>query len=160
MDPLGAMIGSALFRGLPMVACQKFASIANPRQLNKGDYLFRLGEPANTLFIIRSGTVHLTMPLTMRAGEREVVVQEAGIGETLAWSALIEPYRFTMSARGGSDVDLLAFATRDMQATFAANPDAGLQVMTNLATVVAQRLQVMHAICTRDLQRAVQETFG
>lgn len=160
MGPLDAIIGSTLFRGLPAAACQPFVSIACPRRLNKGDYLFRLGEPANTLFIIRSGTVHLTMPLTVRANEREIVVQEAGIGETLAWSALIEPCRFTMSARGGSDIDLLAFATRDMRAAFAANPDAGLQVMTNLATVIAQRLQVMHAICTRDLQRAVQETFG
>ena len=110
MGPLDTMCGSALFRGLPAAACQPFVPIARPRRLNKGDYLFRLGEPANTLFIIHSGMVHLTMPLTMRASEREVVVQEAGIGETLAWSALVEPCRFTMSARGGSDVELLAFA--------------------------------------------------
>jgi CRP-like cAMP-binding protein len=155
-----ALARSSLFSGLSVAQCEPFVPVACERRVSKGDYLFRLGEPAEALFIIRSGIVHLTMPLSMNGTEREVVVQEASAGETVAWSALIEPHRFTMSARAGSDVELLGFSTRVLQAALRANPDAGVQIVTNLATVIARRLQVMHAMWTRDLQRAVDETFG
>lgn len=157
---LEAMAASTLFRGVSTADCQPFVPITSERRLAKGDDLFRLGQAAESLFIIRTGVVHLTMPLWIKGSEREVVVQEAGAGATIAWSALIEPRRFTMSARMGSDVELLEFAGDRLRAALDAHPGAGLQVMTNIATVIAQRLQVMHTMCARGLQRAVNEAAG
>ena len=81
-------------------------------------------------------------------------------GETVAWSALVAPFRFTMSGRAGTDVELIAFSTRELQAAIEAYPDAGVRVVTNLAAVIARRLQVMHAMWTRELQRTINVTFG
>ena len=70
----------------------------------------KLGDEAAVLFVVRSGAVELTMPLSVRGADHEldVVVGEASQGETVAWSALIEPHRCTMSARAGSDVEPFA----------------------------------------------------
>lgn len=160
MDTVQALAASNLFQGVPPHRLEPFVALAKPDRVRAGNYIFRLGERAERLFIVRSGTVHLTMPIAMNGNEREVVVQEAREGETVGWSALVEPYRFTMGAAAGTDVDLIAFSTRELQSVVEACPDAGLRIMANLAAVIATRLQVMHAMWTRELQRAVSETFG
>ncbi|MDO8794144.1 MAG: cyclic nucleotide-binding domain-containing protein [Vicinamibacterales bacterium] len=159
-DPLTVIVASSIFHGLSMEQCQAFVPIARPQHVAKGEYLFRLGQSAPTLFIIRSGVVELTMPLSMRGKDQEVTVEEARAGETVAWSALIAPYRFTMSARAGSDVELLGFSPPDLRAALAAQPDVGLRILNNLAQVIARRLQVTQTMWTRELQRTVNVTFG
>lgn len=160
MDARYDVAASSLFRGLTAAQCNPFVALATVQTVPKGDYLFRLGHQAGALFVIRSGVVQLTMPLAMKSGDREVVVEEAHPGDTVAWSALIEPYRCTMSARAGTDVELLVFPPRALEAALGANSDAGLRVLTNLAKVIARRLQVTHAMWTRELQRVVIETIG
>lgn len=159
-DALQVIAASSLFHGLSMEQCQAFAPLARPQHVAKGEYLFRLGQSASTLFIVRSGVVELTMPLSMKGEDQEVAVEEAHAGETVAWSALIDPYRFTMSARAGSDVELLGFSPPDLRAALAVQPDVGLRILTNLAQVIARRLQVTQTMWTRELQRAVNATFG
>ena len=159
-DVLQVIAASSLFHGLSMEECQAFVPLARPQLVAKGEYLFRLGQLAPTLFIVRSGLVELTMPLSMRGGDQDVAVEEARAGDTVAWSALIDPYRFTMSGRAGSDVELLGFSPSDLQAALAAQPDIGLRILTNLAQVIARRLQVTQTLWTRELQRAVNVTFG
>ena len=160
MDRLEAIRQSTLFTGIEPAQCKVFLAIIHEQEAKPGEYLFRLGDPARMLYIIRSGTVHLTMPIAMNGTVKEVVVQEARAGETVAWSALVAPFRFTMSGRAGTDVELIAFSTRELQAAIEAYPDAGVRVVTNLAAVIARRLQVMHAMWTRELQRTINVTFG
>lgn len=160
MDTLQAIHRSTLFSGVSAERCEAFLAIAREQQASQGSYLFRLGDAARMLCVIRSGTVQLTMPIAMNGTVREVVVQEAREGDTVAWSALIEPFRFTMSARAGTDVELIAFSTREFQAALEAYPDAGVRIVTNLATVIARRFHVMHTMWTRELQRTVNVTFG
>lgn len=159
MDTASAIASSALFSGLTAEQCAPFALIAHERHVTAGDYVFRLGEGADTLFVIRAGTVELTLPLKMTGDDRDVIVEEAGQGDTIAWSALIEPHRFTMSARAGTDAELLAFARRDLQTMLAARPDAGVRIMTNLARVIGRRLHLVQTMWHRELQRTVSDTF-
>lgn len=157
MDIAAVIASSTLFRGLTAEQCAPFVPIARQRHVAAGEYLFRLGEDAAALCIVRTGVVELAVPLRMTLDDRDVVVQEAREGDTVAWSALIEPHRFTMSGRAGTDVDLIAFPRRDLQTTLATHSDAGLRVMTNLALVIGRRLHVVQAMWHRELQRAVTE---
>lgn len=159
MDTASTIAASALFHGLTSEQCAPFVPIAHARRVVAGEYVFRLGEDAGTLFIVRTGTIDLTLPLKVTADDRDVVVEEAGEGATIAWSALIEPHRFTMSARAGTDVELLAFARRDLQTMLAARPDAGVRIMTNLARVIGRRLHLVQTMWHRELQRTVSDTF-
>lgn len=160
MDVLTALERSTLFHGVSAAGCEAFAPLVRELRAVQDEYLFRLGEPAESLFIVRRGIVHLTMPLAMNGTVREVVVQEANEGDTIAWSAFIEPFRFTMSARAGTDVDLLGLSTLELHCALEAYPEDGVRIVTNLAKVIARRLQLMHTMWTREFQRAVNETFG
>lgn len=159
MDTAAVIASSSLFRGLTAEQCAPFVSIARERRVPAGEYLFRLGEEAAALFVVCSGVVELAVPLRVTVDDRDVVVQEARMGETVAWSALIEPHRFTMSGRAGTDVDLLEFPRRDLQSILATHADAGLRVMTNLALVIGHRLHVVQAMWHRELQRAVSDNL-
>jgi CRP-like cAMP-binding protein len=159
MDTLQAIQCSTLFAGVSPAQCEAFLPIVHTQCAGEGRSLFRLGDAARVLYIIRSGTVQLTMPFAMYGSVKEVVVQEAREGDTVAWSGLIEPFRFTMSGRAGTDVELIAFSTRELQAAIEAYPEAGVRIVTNLAAVIAKRLQVSHTMWTRELQRAVNVTL-
>lgn len=159
MDAASTLAASALFHGLTIEQCAPFVPIAHARTVPAGEYVFRLGEDAGALFIVRAGSIELTLPLKMTGDDRDVTVEEAGEGDTIAWSALIEPHRFTMSARAGTDVELLAFARRDLQTMLAALPDAGVRIMTNLARVIGRRLHLVQTMWHRELQRTVSDTF-
>ncbi len=160
MDARDPVATSTLFAGLTPEERALFVPLATPRGVPRGEYLFRLGDRAGALFVVRSGIVDLTMPLVMRSGDREVVVEEAHAGDTVGWSALIEPYRCTMSARAGTDAELLAFDPDALKSALRTHADEGLQVVSNIAKVIAHRLQVTHTMWTRELQRTVFETFG
>ena len=160
MDAAAAIASSTLFRGLTPAQCEPFASIARERHIPAGEYLFRLGQDANALFIVCDGVVELSVPLKLTGDDRDVVVEEAHAGDTVAWSALVEPHRFTMNGRAGTDVDLIGFPRRDLQSMLAVQSDAGVRIMTNLAQVIGRRLHVVQTLWNRELQRTVSETFG
>ncbi len=162
MDATTAIAASTLFRGLTPGQCETFGTIARKRRIPAGEDVFRLGQEATMLFVVCSGVVQLTVSLKLKTtgDDRDVVVEEVGEGETLAWSALVEPHRFTMSGRARTDVDLLGFARRDLQTMLAVHPDAGLRIMTNLAQLISRRLGVVQAMWNRELQRTVSGTFG
>lgn len=157
MDTAALIASSSLFRGLTTEQCAPFVPIARKRHVPAGEYLFRLGEEATSLFIVCDGVIELAVPLRMAVDDRDVAVQEVRRGETAAWSALIEPHRFTMSGRASTDVDLLEFARRDLQTILATHADAGLRIMSNLALVIGRRLHVVQAMWHRELQRTVDE---
>lgn len=160
MDAAAAIASSRLFRGLTPGQCEPFGSIAHERRIPAGEHVFRLGQEAMVLFVVCNGIVELTVPLKMTGDDREVVVEEAHEGDTVAWSALVEPHRFTMSARARTDVELLGFARRDLQTMIVVQPDVGLRIVTNLAQVISRRLHVVQTMWNRELQRTVSETFG
>jgi CRP-like cAMP-binding protein len=161
MMPLPHVLASSsLFRGLTADQCAWFAPLVREQAVRKGEYLFRLGEAARALFVVGSGVVQLTMPLSLKGGDHEVVLEEAHPGAAIAWSALIEPHLFTMSARAGTNVELLGFAPGDFRRALDARPDLGLPIMANLAGVIGHRLQVTQAMWTREFQRSVDQTFG
>lgn len=159
MDTAAVFAASTLFRGLTPEQCAPFVPIAREHRVAAREYIFRLGEEAELLFVVRRGTVELTLPLKLTGEDRDVVVEEAREGDTIAWSALIEPHRFTMGGRGQGDVELLGFARRDLQTLVVALPDAGVRIMTNLSRVMGHRLHLVQTMWHRELQRTVTDMF-
>jgi CRP-like cAMP-binding protein len=64
-----------------------------------------------------------------------------------------------MSARGTTDVELLAFDRDRVLQLFAAQPSIGHVVMANLAGVIATRLHELLALWVREVQRNVSQTY-
>ena len=148
-----------LFAGLSDDACRVLAGLARRRDADPGETLFRLGDPADEFYVIRRGRVELTFPLVVMGETKETRFQSLEAGRTLAWSALVPPYRLTMSARASTAVELLAFERARVLELFDELPRAGYVVMTNLSRVVATRLHELVALWVREVQRNVSQTF-
>lgn len=118
--------------------------------------LFRLGDHADRLFVIARGRVALTLPMQVRDREEEILIEERSAGQTLGWSALIPPHRFTLTATALIETDALELPREALLDYFAAHPEVGYAVTRNVAAVAGQRLQVFQAMWLREMQRVVK----
>lgn len=159
MTALEKLTEAELFTGLSDEQCRKIAGLARRRRAAAGETLFRLGDPAGELYVIHRGRVELTFPLVVMGETKETRFQSLEAGRTLAWSALVPPYRLTMSARASTEVELLGFERAGVLRLFEELPATGYVVMANLSHVVAARLHEVVALWVREVQRNVSQTF-
>lgn len=145
-----------LLQGLSPADAEKILSLGTRRRIPKDSSLFRLGDLAQCLYLIEGGRIHLTLPLQIREREREVLIEEKGPGETVGWSALIPPYRFTLSATTAADTDVVALTPEALHAFFESSPAVGVRLCLNLALIVGHRLQTLQAMWLREIQRTVE----
>ncbi len=148
-----------LFVGLSDDDCRMIGALARRRSAAAGETLFRLGDPADELFVIRRGRVELTFPLMVMGETKETRFQSLEPGRTLAWSALVPPYRLTMSGRASTEAELLGFERARMLKLFEEHPAVGYVVEANLSRVIAARLHELVALWVREVQRNVSQTY-
>ena len=106
------------------------------------------------------GRIALTLPIQIRGGEEEVLVEETLPGETVGWSGLVPPHRFTLNATAAIDSELLGFPRASVLDHFAAHPAVGHTVTRNLAAVIGHRLQVFQTMWLREMQRVVEHRYS
>lgn len=123
---------------------------------SSGAELFRLGDAADRLFLIERGRVRLTLPMQVRGREEEVLVEERAGGQTVGWSALIPPYRFTLTATVPVDTHVIALSRDALREYFSRYPGVGYVVTLNLAAVIGQRLQLFQTMWLREMQRTIE----
>lgn len=149
-----------LFQGIDPADAQRLLAHATRFTVASGQPLFRLGAPADRLFIVERGRIALRLPIQVAGRREEVVLEELGPGQTVGWSALIPPHRFTLEAVASVDAEVLALLRDDLAAHFQASPEVGYAVTQNVASVVGQRLGIMQAMWLREIQRMVQLRYA
>jgi CRP/FNR family transcriptional regulator, cyclic AMP receptor protein len=125
-------------------------------QLASGAELFSLGAPAEHLYVVERGRISLTLPMQVQGREQDVQVEERLAGQTVGWSGLIPPYRFTLKATALLESEVLALSRSALLDHFARRPFVGYAITRNLAAVIGQRLQVFQAMWLREMQRTVE----
>ncbi|HEY6972640.1 MAG TPA: cyclic nucleotide-binding domain-containing protein [Candidatus Angelobacter sp.] len=124
-------------------------------KVHSGASLFRLGDPADRLFLIERGQIRLTLPMQVRGRQEDVLIEEKSPGETVGWSALIPPYRFTLTATASMETEVIGLPREALLKHFESSPLAGRKIALNLAVVVGHRLQLLQAMWLREMQRTV-----
>ena len=145
-----------LLRGLTQEQVRLAMALGSRTKLVGGDVLFHLGDSASGLFLIERGKVRLTLPMAVQGHEEDIFVEERSTGQTVGWSALIPPYRFTLKATALLDTEVVSFDREVLQAFFSENPDLGYLISFNFAAVIGQRLQLFQAMWMREIQRLVE----
>ena len=149
-----------LVRGLPQADADGVLALGEPRLVPGGATLFPLGADADALYVIDRGCIALRLPMEVGGQPHEVVVEERGVGQTVGWSALIPPHRFTLEAVAIVDCTVIALPGASLRGHLQSRPDVGFAVMQNLAAIVGQRLQVIQAMWLREMQRVVQLRYA
>lgn len=133
---------SRLFGGLGSSHLVKIAALCREESCKEGSTIFREGDEAKDLHILVEGKVALDMKLCPH-GDRECilsVVEAVNKGESLGWSAIVEPHKYTLSARCMVDTKLLALNGEKLRQSMAADHDLGYEVMKRLAELISERL--------------------
>jgi CRP/FNR family transcriptional regulator, cyclic AMP receptor protein len=149
-----------LLKGLEPEDAAALVALGTRLTLPAGSVLFTLGAEADNAYAIESGRVSLTLPMQVGGREQDVLVEERSAGETVGWSALVPPHRFTLTAKTLIDSEVIAFSRAALLEHFASRPEVGLAVTRNLSAVMGQRLQVLQAMWLREIQRVVHMTVA
>jgi CRP-like cAMP-binding protein len=150
-----ALKDAELFQGFGPNGIRRLSVIGRSRVLAAGDYLFLLGDSADHLYVVARGTVDLCLPMTLHGVVKDIPVESAAAGKALGWSALVKPYRFTLSARATQPAEVIGFGRAELQEVFGASPDLANRFLANLSELMGVRLLTFQALWVRELQRAL-----
>lgn len=154
--PIDALRDSELFAGLKDDELALVGSVARSARVPAGTRVFGLGEAAQSVLLVQSGTVALTLPVVLRGETRDVTLEEKSDGAVLAWSALVPPYKLTLGATARTETVLVQLERTALERLFAERPALQARISMNLNTVIAGRFAILEALVIRDLQRRVE----
>ena len=126
---VGSFAHAPLFRGVDRGALGRLAADAESVALRGGDYLFRGGDPADRLYLVRTG--RLRVLIEDNDGPR--VVRELGPGDVLGELALLTGSPRSASARAVRDSELLALDAARFDALLADDPEFARALLRELA---------------------------
>jgi len=155
-----ALMQAPQFAGLDRNAVERLWALGKVVQCRAGVEIFSRGHEASELLIIESGRVDLLFPLQVLGATKEVVVEHLGPGDVLGWSALINPYVLTLSARCVEACTMRAFARAALRAYLKEHPGVGHIMMENLAALVGHRLHHFQDLMIREVQTRIVGLFG
>ncbi len=149
-----------IFEGLEINELMQIAKLCRIVECKKGDKILSRGNNAENLYIIRRGKVSLCFHVSILLAETEIVIDRKQAGDVVGWSALIEPYKLTLSGYCDEDCELLQLRGRDVLSLCRKNNHIGFILMSNLGKVVSSRLDQMQFLCEREIQRSVPSFEG
>ena len=149
-----------LLKGLSETEASELMALGTTIKVPSGEVLFRMGDPADRMYLLVQGVISLTLPMKIRGSEENVLVEERLAGETLGWSGLIPPHRFTLNATAAADSELIALDRAPLLAHFAAHPSVAYTVVRNVGPVIGHRLPVFQTMWIREMQRSVETRYS
>src|ERR1017187_5232928 len=145
-----------LIKGLAPEEIERVLALGKRLLLTTGAELFHLGDAAECIYLVARGRLRLTLPMQVRSHEEDILVEERTSGQTVGWSALIPPYRFTLTASAALETEVMALSREALNGYFGAHPETGYAVSLNLSSVIGHRLQLFQAMWLREIQRMVE----
>jgi CRP/FNR family cyclic AMP-dependent transcriptional regulator len=124
------------FVGLPAEHRELIAGCGRNVVFERGEYVFREGDPANAFYAIRRGSVALEL-----GAPSTLVIETLHAGDVLGWSWLFPPYRVRYDARAMEDVHAIAFDGACLRDKCEADHDLGYDLMKRFAQIITARLQ-------------------
>jgi CRP-like cAMP-binding protein len=129
-----AIMESELFKGVSQRFITRIANGAEEQNYKKNSVIFKKGEDAFHFYVLAAGDIHIEIPET----EEILVINRPG--EVFGWSALVEPYQYTATAKCVRDVRVIKVSRDIVEAAIKDHPSDGLEVLKNLTRIIASRV--------------------
>ena len=130
--------GVPLFAGLSDDALSLIAGCGGNVHFDSGDLLFRQGDPADTFFVLRDGSVALDTYVPARGA---LTIDTIEARDVVGWSWLFAPYRWHFDARALVPLRATAFDGVCLRGKCEADPKLGYDLISRFAQVMIDRLQ-------------------
>lgn len=121
---------------------ERLSSISAEETYAAGSQMYKKGDPARSLYILLEGKVVMSLEsyLGPHRPPMQVTVDTIARGETMGWSAVVEPYIFTLGALCIDNTRLFALDAAKLRGLMDEDCDLGYKVMKAIAKTIASRL--------------------
>jgi len=142
MATLDALGRCGLFAHLEAANLERLANVCRSFSGQAREVIFKEGDRAADLYVLADGRVALEIDIRVVPNRPAVLttVDLVGPGDCFGWSALVEPYLYTASARCMNASTGVAIGGDALREIMEDNPALGCEVMGRLAQIVSQRL--------------------
>ena len=127
-----------LFHGLSESHYSHLMTIGSETRARAGQWLFREGEDAEKMFILKSGAVELLTTVDEVELPIAIVRNE---GDCFGTSTMVPPHQYSLSARCAEDGTLLGIKKTELDQLIKSDYELGHTILVNLAKHFLDRLK-------------------
>ncbi len=118
-------------------------------QHKAGSRLFGEGEPAASLYIVKTGQVDLRFDLPGRTTSEKNTISTIMASKAFGWSSLVAPYKYSLSAYCSSrSCEVVKIDRQSLFKLFEKDHRLGYLVLSNLARVIGKRFQEIEKLAS------------
>ncbi|RAP31869.1 hypothetical protein DID76_02035 [Candidatus Marinamargulisbacteria bacterium SCGC AG-414-C22] len=127
-----------LFSNISMFYLKQLSKIFHERSYQKNETVFEIGEPGESVYIIKSGSVTIS-----NKTKKEAVTLTAGafFGEL----SLVDENPRTVTATATESTELIVFFRADLMHLKSRNPQLAVKLFYNLANILGKRISLISA---------------
>lgn len=131
---------SPFFQGIAPQLLERVGELVQESPFDQGQTIFREGDLARELYLLKSGVVELNYQLPTRP-DITVRITKVQPGEVFAWSALTGGDHLTANATALESCEVFTIDASRLVALMDEHPLFGYQIMNRLSMLVASRLK-------------------
>lgn len=146
---INTLRGCQLFAGLPPADLRNIAAIAVPKSLNKGEYLFREGDPSAGFYVVQKGAinVHRVSP-----SGKEQVIHVFRPGESFAEATLATETGYPADARALEPSQVLLIRKHEFIALLKRQPELALRMLGSMSQHLRVLVGLLDDLTLKDVE--------
>ncbi len=142
MVPVGLLKEFAFFKGFSEEQLNKLSEMAIEQSFLAGSHMYKHGDPAEFLYLIKKGKIVLYIENKTGPNEppMQVTVDMISDGEAIGWPSVVEPYIYSLSALCIVDAETITFNAAGLRKSMDEDNILGFKMMQAVSKTIAARL--------------------
>ena len=145
-----------LLSGMSQQAIQQFNAMMRPAKRRRGEWIFVLGDPADSIYLLQEGRMKIT---SLTEDGHEVLHEIIGAGEIFGDTSTILGIPRTTSAQALEASLLREISRKDFESLLTAYPELSLQLLKSVGLRLKKaEAQLLNVVCN-DVSTRVREAL-
>jgi CRP-like cAMP-binding protein len=138
-----------LFTGLPQPDLENIAAVTVVKPLEKGDYLFREGDPAHGFYVVQRGAVNVHR---VSAAGKEQIIHVFRMGDSFAEVALATDRGYPADARALEPTQVLLVQKDGILALLKRQPELALRMLGSMSSHLRVLVGQLEDLTLKDVE--------
>lgn len=138
-----------LFVGLPQTDLEHIAEVAVVKSLEKGEYLFREGDPARGFYVVQRGAVNVHR---VNAAGKEQIIHIFRTGDSFAEVALASPTGYPADARVIEPTQVLLVQKEGILELVKRQPELALRMLGSMSSHLRVLVGQLEDLTLKDVE--------
>ncbi len=146
---INALRSCQLFTGLPLADLENIATLTVVKSLEKNDYLFHEGDPAQGFYVVQRGAVNVHR---VTAAGKEQIIHVFRAGDSFAEVALASPTGYPADARVLEPTQVLLVQKAGFLALLKRQPELALRMLGSMSSHLRVLVSQLEDLTVKDVE--------